>query len=234
MNAALLLQLWETGSAHPAMRTALMHQAASDGADRTELLSRTPGQRDHGLLVWRERLFGEVMACVADCERCGERSEFDLRRADLAASETYAVPERVVVEVAGHRVEVRLPRLSDIHAAKGDADALFSVCIVNAKKKNRVVRADQLPSEVRELVEEHLRTMDPLLDLQLMLHCPACSCDWSAPFDVASYCWAEVERWAHRMLHTVHRMASAYGWSESEVLALSAARRERYLQLIAS
>ena len=34
------------------------------------------------------------------------------------------------------------------------------------------------------------------------------------------------------LLATVHRLASRYGWTESEVLAVPARRRARYLALI--
>jgi hypothetical protein len=34
------------------------------------------------------------------------------------------------------------------------------------------------------------------------------------------------------MVREVHRMASAYGWREADILAMSAFRRQRYLELI--
>jgi hypothetical protein len=34
-------------------------------------------------------------------------------------------------------------------------------------------------------------------------------------------------------LHQVHELATAYSWTEETVLALSAARRARYLELVA-
>ena len=37
---------------------------------------------------------------------------------------------------------------------------------------------------------------------------------------------------AGALLHEVHRLASAYGWSEAQILALSPARRAQYLALV--
>jgi hypothetical protein len=41
-----------------------------------------------------------------------------------------------------------------------------------------------------------------------------------------------VEALARRVLWEVHTLACAYGWTESETLALSPARRARYLQMV--
>ena len=46
--------------------------------------------------------------------------------------------------------------------------------------------------------------------------------------------WGERYRVTARagaLLHEVHRLASAYGWSETDVLAMSAMRRGVYLEL---
>ena len=44
--------------------------------------------------------------------------------------------------------------------------------------------------------------------------------------------WEEIEVRAHVLLGEVHRLASAYGWSEAQILALSPARRASYLAMV--
>jgi hypothetical protein len=73
---------------------------------------------------------------------------------------------------------------------------------------------------------------DPQADIQLDLSCPACQHHWQAAFDVVAFLWNEIDSWAHRILSDIHVIASAYGWSEADILALSAARRQTYLDLI--
>ncbi len=41
-----------------------------------------------------------------------------------------------------------------------------------------------------------------------------------------------MEARAKRLLSEVHALASAYGWSEREILGLSVARREFYLGMV--
>ena len=43
--------------------------------------------------------------------------------------------------------------------------------------------------------------------------------------------WLEIDAWARRTLRDVHALASAYAWSERDVLALSPTRRTLYREL---
>ena len=63
------------------------------------------------------------------------------------------------------------------------------------------------------------------------LSCPACAGAWSATFDIAGFLWKEIHAWAKTALRGVHVLARAYGWRESDVLALSPTRRQIYLEL---
>jgi hypothetical protein len=73
---------------------------------------------------------------------------------------------------------------------------------------------------------------DPQADVQLALTCPACGHQWEATFDIASFFWSEIDSWAHRILREVHTLASAYGWREADILAMSPQRRQLYLEMV--
>ncbi len=73
---------------------------------------------------------------------------------------------------------------------------------------------------------------DPLADARLALSCPACGRPWEAAFDVVAFLWGELDAWARRTFAEVHALASAYGWREADVLALSPERRRIYLDLV--
>ena len=66
----------------------------------------------------------------------------------------------------------------------------------------------------------------------MQLDCPACALIWQSPFDVVSFLWSELDAWARRMLREIHILASHYGWSEAEIVALSPQRRRHYRELI--
>mgnify|MGYP003381458898 FL=1 len=63
--------------------------------------------------------------------------------------------------------------------------------------------------------------------------CPSCDHRWSALFDIVSFFWREIDDWARRTLREVHSLGRAYGWSEADILTLSAWRRRAYLEMIA-
>jgi hypothetical protein len=50
--------------------------------------------------------------------------------------------------------------------------------------------------------------------------------------DPVTFFWSELQATARRILLQVHTLASAYGWSEREILGLSDTRRSLYLQMV--
>jgi hypothetical protein len=94
----------------------------------------------------------------------------------------------------------------------------------------------QIPSGVAAALESEMTATiaaaDPLAEIVLELECPDCGAAWSAPFDIVRFLWSEVEAWVMRILDEVHVLASRYGWSEAEILALSPQRRQHYRELI--
>ncbi len=72
---------------------------------------------------------------------------------------------------------------------------------------------------------------DPLAETRLALECPSCAHAWEESFDIAGFLWEEIEARARRIVFDVHALASAYGWTEAQILALSAVSRRRALYL---
>ena len=81
-------------------------------------------------------------------------------------------------------------------------------------------------------LEYRAEELDPQAEIKMNLTCPQCSHKWDVLFDISSFLWAEINQWAEQMLRTVHKLASAYGWSESDILNLSPVRRQLYLGLV--
>jgi hypothetical protein len=63
------------------------------------------------------------------------------------------------------------------------------------------------------------------------LTCPECGHSWETVFDIVTFLWSEVTAYARRLLHEVATLAHSFGWRESEILELTAARRRHYLEL---
>lgn len=233
-----LLHAWELGLSQPAPQRALTLLTVADPETSYEALARlSVGQRDTQLLALREQIFGPHIVAVATCPACAHRLELDFHTADIRAEPGAGTDGDLVLELDGYRILFRLPDSRDLLAlSQGDgADGrrlLLEHCLIAAEHEGQVVSSRELPAPVVAAVSEMMADADPQADVELSLSCPGCGHDWLASFDVFTFFWEEITAWARRLLGEVHLLASAYGWSEADILAMSALRRHLYLEMI--
>jgi hypothetical protein len=92
--------------------------------------------------------------------------------------------------------------------------------------------ADGWTAEELDEAGDELAKADPMAETRVNLNCAECGEQWEETLDVAAWLWTEIESQARRLVGEVHLLASAYGWSEAEVLSLSAQRRSLYLEMV--
>lgn len=206
-----------------------------------DALARLPLGRRNALLLraWRREL-GEALEAVARCAGCGEGLELVVPAVDLLSAEPGpgAPGTEVAVRVGAAAAVVRLPDSVDLELAgragtpDGAQRVLLRRCLLRADTGGRALSADELPADLAAALADALAAADPLAVIRLDLGCPACGASTDVLLDPAGLWWAEVERRARRTLTDVHRLATAYGWSERDILALGPARRAAYLELV--
>lgn len=229
LSAQELLDAWERGLAEPPVRRALILLAAACPEIAPEDLAReSVGRRDARLLTLREWTFGPRLVSLASCPLCAERLETAFDVAEIRVDSHEEGPLKLTVSRG--ELTFRLPNSADLLAlTTGSLDGarrrLLDRCLLDAG-------ADDLSEEDLLAVARRMAEADPQGDIELSLSCPACGHSWLAPFDIASYFWTEVDAWARVLLHEIHLLASAYGWREADILALSPWRRRSYLELI--
>jgi hypothetical protein len=245
LSAAELLGAWEQALAEPPVQQALALLAAACPETPVEDLAReSVGRRDARLLRLREWTFGPRLVSLASCPRCGERLETDFDVAEIRVDGAGEGPaEPLAISISGYELTFRLPNSLDLLdlaslAAVGDGleearRRLLARCLLGARSADGgEASLDHLPETALQAVADRMAEADPQGEVQLALRCPACSHAWPAVFDIASYFWTEVDAWARGLLREIHVLASAYGWWEGEILALSPWRRRAYLELI--
>jgi hypothetical protein len=227
LSASEILDVWERGRGRTLPERALqLLAAAGHPASPDEL---PVGERDALLARLRELTFGPTLEAVVSCPFCDELVEAGFAQVDLRQERGRSGGEAVELEVDGTRVRFRPPTAADLVAvadARDDEEGralLLERCLLEGDPGLGVARA----------VSAAMGEADPGAWVELALACPGCGERWRAPFDIVSFLWAEVEACARRLVRDVHTLASAYGWREDEVLALSAERREAYLELVA-
>jgi hypothetical protein len=87
-------------------------------------------------------------------------------------------------------------------------------------------------AEDAEAISERLEQADPLAETLLEMQCVECGHCWNEPLDMAAWLWTEIEARSRRLLLDVHALATAYGWSETEILSLSEQRRAMYIEMV--
>ena len=248
-SESALLSLWEGGQTRHPIDRALLLCAWARPELAPEQLARLPlGTVNAALLQLRGALFGPTIDLQIACEQCGEQLETQIITSDLlAGARTNDAP--ATIDVQGFAF--RLPDSRDLAAVSQEPDVdiaaqqLLERCCMSTpgrpKGEYRSAQHEATPvsrpdgtADLRSLlaqVEEQLESADPLADMRLDVTCHACGHHTAAVLDPCTVLWTDVQRHARSLIEQVHTLARAYGWTESEVLALSVARRSAYLEL---
>jgi hypothetical protein len=240
MDPAALLAVWEEGVSQPPVERALaLLAAACPERSRDQWARASIGQRDVRLIRLQDELFGSRLETEVTCPRCGQRLDVEFSTHDIGAETAPPCPDDGSrMEVQGYQVNYRHPTSLDLlpevgGSAPPERETLLRNCIATAHRADgTTVETDTLPEAVVTAVLEDMARTDPMADVRVGLSCADCGHEWSAPFDIVAYLWTEVDEWAQRMMLEIHSLASAYGWSEREILRLSARRRRLYLDLV--
>jgi hypothetical protein len=191
------------------------------------------GERDARLLELRARTFGPLLELVVECPRCQDKLEFSVEAARLA--ERRPVEDSMLLPLTDGEAQFRLLDSRDLQSAANAEDPvrhLFERSVVAVRRNGLTLDASALDEAERARLSERLAELEP--GLSFALNCPTCEHTWQSPFEPGAFLYAEVTSAAQRILREVAMLATAFGWSEPEVLALSATRRRAYLELAGS
>lgn len=230
-SEAELLALWELGvTRHPIDRALLLGSLALPDYPVRNLPDLPLGKLNTALLELRAASFGARLDAYIDCAGCGGRMELALNLDEFLAlaNRTDGSGEIEVDGVRFRAISSRdlamVARECDVEAA---SDKLRSLCCLaepSADGVDRVRIAEELDARMEEL--------DPLADISLGVQCDLCGKSGSASLDIGALLWEEIEARARALLTDIHLLASAYGWTEPDILALSPTRRAIYLQMV--
>ena len=246
LSQASLLNLWEAGrQLHPLDRGLLAIEATGSQLS-SEVADWTLGQRNRALVELHASEFGRRLHGYTDCHACGEQLEFEVDATTLARSgETRCAPY-----IKFHGLRYRLPTSRDLAALTVECSSESGGESVAELAARRLVERCRLATETEDTqreapgiqpalsdtdldaIGEQMAAADPLAEILLHFDCPACNASFEESLDLTSFLWAQLEHKALGLLREVHTLASAYGWSEAEILALTPARRAAYLEMV--
>jgi hypothetical protein len=225
------LALWESGRAvHSLDQGLLALRAAQADTGDGEAADWPLGRRNQALAALRRQCFGANLRGLAACPKCAEPIEFEL---DCdALSRPVGGPRPETVEVSGLRFKLPTSRILASVVEERDlekaAARLCEHCRID-EDQDPPPAADLSPEQVDQ-IGEAMASADPLAEIALDFECPACGEGYRENLDLAAFFWREIEVAAKRLLSDVHVLATAYGWGEAEILALSPPRRAYYVE----
>lgn len=221
-----------------------------DGADQivTDLLTQCSS---HAASVdWWEATIGRRIAALAQivamtehsaslamtvtCDRpeCGAPLEIAIPLEAIRSSGR--PPERLPVRLAnGHEVIVRPPIGADQRAWRqrhyGSREEAVAAMLESLLIEGDVSGAE--PHDI-EAIADALAERDPLVAFTISYDCPSCGVSSDTAIDLEQLAVRRLIAFQRGLLKDVHALATRYGWTESEVLAIPAKRRARYRALI--
>lgn len=234
-----MITIWETGqSQHPIDRAITLLNFAYPDKSLDELASLSIGQRDASLLTLREITLGSKMASYAECPQCAERLEFTINVADIRVTPPIpAINQEYLLTSGNLQLRFRLPNSKDLAAVVGYEDVnqarhvIGQRCVLAVHHDGVVISNKELTPDLMTVLAQQMAECDPQAEILLNLTCPACNHHWQILFDIVAFFWSEISVQAKRLLREVHTLARFYGWREADILAMSAIRRQFYLDL---
>ena len=210
----------------PGLVTALLAQCGERG-DPAFWWAQSVGRRTAALLrlvaLTEQR---DDISLSARCvgAACGESFEFELPLRSLPGGAAGAGPLRVQLDDE-RMLTMRRPTGEDLRRWRAAQPASRAEAL--RLMLDSLVLGGQAGPEDEAVVSASIAAMDPLVDFTVSCRCPACGASNEVAVDLEALTLALLLGRQRALLQEVHRLASRYGWTESEVLALPPARIDK-------
>jgi hypothetical protein len=193
------------------------------------------------LLTLRSLSFGSQMEAYLACPNCNTRLEFTLPIAPVIERLRQSAPRVEDFNAVGESgFTMRLATASDLLSIASISNLtearrqLLSRCL--GDPPNTMLDRDPASAlnnpEFYRLAVEIFDQLQSDAEIRIELLCAECGISHAMDLDIGRFLWTEVRSAAMRLMRDVHDLASAYGWPESDILAMSAVRRHAYLEMI--
>jgi hypothetical protein len=244
LSSGELLELWERGMESTEIeRGLLMLSYCLPDRSWSQLAAVSVGRRDAMLLELRRATLGPALNAFAVCPGCAGQLEFAMNPEELGLGLVCDVEADMHTFQQGSLVvSCRLPDSTDLYAASSCASVeearqtILARCIhsIDAATESAfpAPAAGEIPEAVAEGFEAWVAEQEPASEISLKLECPSCGRRWELALDIVNFFWREIQPAARRIVLEVDALARSYGWGEAEILSMSPARRQLYLEMV--
>ncbi len=235
-----LLAAWDRGlHENDLLRPLTLLTTSSPERSRESAAAMSLTERNLELWRLQQITFGESLRATLPCAACSAQIEFTLEVSSvIEALRPLQLGDAACREMQGWKIEVRPATTSDLAAVLSIADPdlarsnLLERCVFLHDPAAAPVSWEQTPETIRNCAIEIFEEIHEGAELTCEAACPQCGSIEMADLDIGRFLWFEVRNAARRLLREIHDLASAYGWSESSILTMSAQRRQGYLEMV--
>lgn len=167
---------------------------------------------------------------------CGMESEFELTADELSSlADRFREEETVTTSTGGIQMTLRRPTGRDQIEWLGDTEGASETMLRRIlvapsldELEGRGLSIEALEAAVDEAMDE----FDPLPGFEMQVVCPECGATTKAAPELTAAALQRLVSAQERLLDDVHTIALNYHWTEAEILAMPAWRRQGYLARI--
>jgi len=191
------------------------------------------------LLTLRAISFGPELAGYVACPACGARLEFTLPIPPVVESLHKSKSTIQRCAIGETNFTMRAVTAADLFSVNTIPDLpsarkrLLASCIreTNDEGTDKEIYAELERPDFMRLALRTFEQLQSSSEISIDLQCAECSRAHAIDLDLGRFVWTEVRHAASRLMREVHELASAYGWQEASILAMSSNRRNAYLEM---
>lgn len=234
----IIIEVWERIANQHLLESALtILNSLIPEIPKKDFAEMSIGRRNYFLTQIRNKLIGRDLICFTVCPYCDSKLEFSISPEEIL-SPSKAEDTPFVFIIDDYIIRYRLPnsvnlaiasRCKDFYSAK---DEILNQCLIELTKDDQKISPSELPEEIKLKLSCDMSIKEPATESVIDLVCKDCNYSWTQIMDIASFLITEINFYAKNILRDVHQLASAYGWSESEIIGMSPQKRNWYLNAI--
>ncbi|HRI60788.1 MAG TPA: hypothetical protein PK228_13715 [Saprospiraceae bacterium] len=187
--------------------------------------------RDRLLAVVYKQTYNAQIESTVQCQYCSAPFDLDFSLDDLLR---HLQPDGILPEQTDgtfyleNGSRFRLPTGADEQSVSGLPTAQMAQVLL----ERCLLEGD--PAADGEKAQQAMEQIAPVLQTEMLAHCPECEKEQQVHFDLQSFLLTRLKQGQKQVILDIHRLASNYHWSHAEILDLPRNMRRRYVELIES